>query len=121
VAKDRTAAWNMDAPDEAEAQPSGMVSLARTKAEKKKDKQACLLCRPRTPAPTIPMASVLNCGREPEEAGPEVFTGCRLQDVAFTPRWRSSGRRKRAGKNSNDREVGFQITALKLEGEGDGE
>lgn len=114
MAKDKTAPWNQE-PDEKPAAEGGMVSLERTKAEKKKDKAGMSPMSSPSEGPDYPYGLTFELRDESlKKLGmstlPEV--GEKMCVYAMVEVVRTS---QRAGKDSADREVGFQITSLKFE------
>lgn len=122
MAKDKQAPWNQP-KDEEPAAKGAMVSMERTKAEKKKDKSPKgSLAFETDSGPDYPYGLTFELRDEGlKKLGmgtlPEV--GEKMCVYAMVEVVRTS---QRAGKDSADREVGFQITSLKfVEGDGNGE
>lgn len=121
MAKDKQAPWNQP-KDEEPAAKGAMVSMERTKAEKKKDKSGLMSSPSPSDGPDYPYGLTFELRDEGlkklgMEALPEV--GEKMCVYAMVEVVRTS---QRAGKDSADREVGFQITSLKfVEGDGNGE
>lgn len=117
MAKDKTAPWNMKETTEDEgSEVSGMVSMERTEAEKKNDKSQGLAVPSPSDGPDYPYGlsvelrdeSLKKLGiKELPEVGTKMVMECEVEVVRTS---------QRAGKDSADREVGFQIVKMKLEG-----
>jgi hypothetical protein len=117
MAKDKTAPWNMkDASEGESAEVGGMVSMERTKAEKKKEKEmGSPVLAGGDGGPDYPYGlsvelrdeslKKLGIGELPE-VGTKMVMECEVEVVRTS---------QRAGKDSADREVGFQIVKMKLE------
>ena len=116
MAKDKTAPWNQE-QDEAEAPAAnGMVSMMRSKKEKKKDSGPKLAAEPYE-GPDYPYGLSFELRDESlKKLGmkslPDV--GTKMKIYAEVEVTRTS---QRAGKDNSDREVGFQITGLCLKGD----
>lgn len=116
MAKDKTAPWNQkDASEDEAAEVGGMVSMERTKAEKKKDKELGSPIAPGDGGPDYPYGlsvelrdeSLKKLGiTELPEVGMKMVMECEVEVVRTS---------QRAGKDSSDREVGLQIVKMKLE------
>ncbi len=116
MAKDKTAPWNMGTEsEEKQSAASGLVPLHRTKAEKKKDKEGMGSLTSKDSGPDYPYGLSFELRDESlKKLGldslPEVGeTMCIYAEVEVI---RTS---QRAGKDSKDREIGFQIKSLRFD------